>query len=316
MTAPFAHPELIWPDLAARIERAHAVHARNGQTGQDPAAPDHAIEAALDDARAEGNPVLSRVPSIVNVSARDALDEAFLTAERLFGESGVPVPDSGDFALAGLNLTALGATWAASRGAGQGSDTLLTPVLAAHGLGAAWWRARFAALRADSAIEDNPLRATGNDSGDGDGLTLAPDVIAGFRVFDAVPEGARTGAVPVVLGSRASARDSSDRSIGEVEWTLRLIPSGPTPVHVNLNHRAGGAEHPTLPEMLALQAGRILQGEPPVDQGVFTWLAGTIGDGRIAARAMWDASIGVVRVSCREIGNQGSYLGVRPPVSA
>lgn len=304
MTVPFTHPELVWPELAARIRRAHAVYAPGVSPGPDPTALERTIGAALDAARAGDDPALSRVPGLADPSARSAFDAAFRTADLLFGAAGLAVPDADDFALAGLDLTLLGAEWAASRSEGQGPVAPLTPVIAPHGLGSEWWLARFATLRGNAEIPDNPLRA----SGDGDGLALAPDVLAGFRAFDTAPAGTRSGRVPVVPMPGAGTR--------EVEWTLRLVPSGAKPVHVNLNHRAGGAEHPTLPEMLALQAGRILHGEPPVDQGVFTWLAGTIDEGRIAARAVWDASLGVVRVSCREIGNQGSYLGVRPPVSS
>jgi hypothetical protein len=184
----------------------------------------------------------------------------------------------------------------------------LTPVLAPHGLGPKWWLTCFASLRANASIASNPLRK----SSDGDGLSLASDVYSEFRIFDAAPEATRDGQVPEVRAARASNATPP----GEIVWTLRLIPAGPLPVHMNLNYRAGGALHPTLPEMLALQAGRILSGRNPIDRGVFTWLAGTIGEGKLAARHVCDEAQGLLRISSREIGNQGSYLGVRPPIAA
>lgn len=287
MNAPFTRPEIVWPDLAERIDRAFAAH---GAAQQDPAALERALAAAVSDARAAGAPNLSWVPNL-DADARTSFDGAFSTAERLFAAVGVPVPEAADFAAAGVDFAGLAGVLAADAAA---ANTLsLVPVLAPHGLGAEWWRERYVEFG---------------------GLVLAGDVIAEFRAFDSAPEGTRTGDIPVVVAPRAAV-DSGHTAVGEIEWILRLVPAGAAPVHVNLNYRAGGAEHPSLPEMLALQAGRMSQGLAPVDAGVFTWLAGTTEDGKLAARHVWDAAEGAVRISCREIGNQGSYLGVRPPIA-
>lgn len=63
-----------------------------------------------------------------------------------------------------------------------------------------------------------------------------------------------------------------------------------------------------------LQLIRVVSGEPLVDARSFTWLAGPLADGRLAARHVYDSAERVVRINCREVGNQGPHLGARPPV--
>lgn len=158
------------------------------------------------------------------------------------------------------------------------ADPELLPVPAPHGMGAERWRRAFA-------------------HGDADGLVIATEALREFDALDAAPTG---DAAPAV------------EAPGGVRWTLRLVPAGSRPARLGLGFAHG--PHPTLPEMLMLQLMRVVSGEPPVDAESFTWLSGSLADGRLAARHVYDASDGVVRISCREVGSQGPHLGARPPV--
>jgi len=68
-----------------------------------------------------------------------------------------------------------------------------------------------------------------------------------------------------------------------------------------------------------LQLTRAAAGEAPLDGGAggasFTWLAGELAGGGLAARHVWDASEGAIRVSSREIGSQGPHLGARTSIA-
>lgn len=97
-----------------------------------------------------------------------------------------------------------------------------------------------------------------------------------------------------------------------VRWSLRLVPAGPAPALLGLNYEHG--PHVSLPEMLMLQLMRIGSGDEPLDQASFTWIAGGLSSGKLAARHVYDAADLAVRVSCREIGNQGPHLGARTPI--
>ena len=167
-------------------------------------------------------------------------------------------------------------------GAALRRDPGLVPVVAPHGLGTAGWRAAF------------------HDAADAPGLLFASEIERDFALLDAPPAGE-----PAVRGEAADGTP--------IAWTLRAIPGTESPAVLGLSHAHG--PHPSLGEMLALQLVRAAAQEPPVDRGAFTWLDPRIGGGRLAARHVYDAEEGAIRISAREIGSQGPHLGARPPVS-
>lgn len=162
------------------------------------------------------------------------------------------------------------------------ADPELMPVPAPHGLGAAAWQRLFARAAGASGA---PV-----ESGKELSLMLAHEVEREFETLDRLPQA-----------------PSVDR------WTLRLIPAGPAPAVLGLSFEHG--PHATLPEMLMLQLTRAVLGDPLVDTRSFTWLAGSLAGGRLGARHVYDVTEHAVRINCREVGNQGPYLGARPPVS-
>ncbi|QIM18527.1 hypothetical protein G7066_07675 [Leucobacter coleopterorum] len=163
--------------------------------------------------------------------------------------------------------------------------------MAPYGLGAERWRELF---RGATAQQGSPL------SGD-EPLLLAAEAVDGFTILDSVPD---------VTSPRVEVARPEGAS---VTWTLRLVPSSAKPPLLGLGFAHG--PHVSLPEILMLQLMRIVSGERPVDTESFTWLAGALADGRLAARHVFDESEAVIRISCREIGNQGPHLGARPPVN-
>lgn len=173
-------------------------------------------------------------------------------------------------------FTAAGVQFAEMAQALAGAEELV-PVLAPHGLGAPTWEQAF------TAIPEAPS------------LALSPEVVTEFAVLDRVtgPE------VPRV-------------TVEGISWTFSLIPATEVPPLVGFNHSHG--EHPSLPEMLSLQLAILYKGEDPVDPRSFTWIAGLMRDGKLAARHVTDPGEGVIRISAREPAQQGPHVGARPPV--
>ncbi|GAB2553977.1 hypothetical protein [Leucobacter ruminantium] len=201
-------------------------------------------------------------------------EAAFAAARAAADRLGAPLPEPEAFTAAGVPFERLASAMAA--------DPELLPVPAPHGLGSERWRRAFA-------------------HGDVDGLVLATEALREFDALDALDATPTGEAAPPAV-----------EAPGGVRWTLRLVPAGHRPARLGLGFSHG--PHPTLPEMLMLQLMRVMSGEPPVDAESFTWLSGSLADGRLAARHVYDASDGVVRISCREVGSQGPHLGARPPV--
>lgn len=162
------------------------------------------------------------------------------------------------------------------------SDATLTPVPAPYGLGGERWKAAFAALGSPR-------------------LLIAEDAAQEFSSLD-VPD---QPLLPAVKGGSGAGEATL--------WTLRLIPSGPGPSLLGLSFAHG--PHVTLPEMLMLQLMRGSVGAAPLDATSFTWLAGSLAQGRLAARHVYDATEQTIRITCREVVSQGPHLGARPPVS-
>lgn len=158
-------------------------------------------------------------------------------------------------------------------------------VPAPHGLGLEGWQQIFqlAAARYPHRLDQR------------EPLIVATEAVREFALLDNQPTG------PMVASATSGVR-----------WSLRLIPAGPAPALLGLNYEHG--PHVSLPEMLMLQLMRIESGEEPLDQASFTWIAGGLSAGKLAARHVYDAADLAVRVSCREIGNQGPHLGARTPI--
>lgn len=161
----------------------------------------------------------------------------------------------------------------------------LAVVPAPHGIGLEGWQRLF-----ELAAARQPHRLDAREP-----LIVASEAVREFGVLES------QRAEPAVTGSAAGVR-----------WSLRLVPAGPAPALLGLNYEHG--PHVTMPEMLMLQLMRITSGEEPLDQASFTWIAGGLSGGKLAARHVYDAADLAVRVSCREIGNQGPHLGARAPI--
>lgn len=213
----------------------------------------------------------------LDAEASARFSAAFRRARALAERVGIEAPEPEALIEAGLDPVALADAIA--------EDPTLEAVLAPYGLGDLAWRELFRSAGA---------------SGAAGGLVLATEVVREFGRLDAVPD----PSTPRVAVAGAGG--------GRIEWTLRAIPAGERPSVLGLGYAHG--PHVSLPEMLALQLGRLVAGAAPVDTQTFTWLAGTLADGGLAARHVYDRSDDVVRIAAREIGNQGPHLGARPPI--
>lgn len=288
----------LFPELAAEID---AARSRNGS--ESPADGGEALDAWIDrraeELRASGGAgsALDALEALDGGAARERLVAAFAAAREAFAPAGLSVPEPEAFADAGVDLDALGELLAA--------DPELVPVPAPHGLGAETWLALFRAAAARAAASGAGALATGSH---------APTASQGAR--DERTEGAEALVLASEVGRDFAeldrVADPSAPVLGAAPaWTLRLIPAGPRPEVLGLSFAHG--PHPSLPEILTLQLMRIVRGEDPLDAESFTWVAGLLAGGRLAARHVYDAGESVVRITAREPGNQGPHLGARRP---
>lgn len=275
------HPRLarlLFADLAEQLDSALEQSQRSGAGG--PAAP--SVDSLLDEAaRVARSGELGRA-AFAGMPGQEAdrFERSFAAARTVAGWAGLSLPEPEAFWESGADHSTLARALMA--------DGSLVAVPAPYGLGAERWTALFRTAARQPA---SPLSLAAP-------LVLAPEVLAEFAVLDAAPRAA------------AVARAGSGQD--EPQWTLRLIPASPKPPLVGLSHAHG--PHPSLPEILMLQLMLIAAGEPPVDQSSFTWVHGTVGTGRFAARELFDSTERSVRVNTREVGNQGPHLGARPPI--
>lgn len=282
----------LFPDLASTLDAAHERH-RAEPHGDEISGDD--FDSWLDSeaeqlrAGALGQAPFARLPEATASNFERAFRAARAAGELL----GVQLPEPESFAAAGVDLAHLGALLLA--------DPDLLPVPTPYGLGADAWRAAF---RREASGGSRSLTVTPERP---DALMIAAEALTEFTLLDACED----AAVPTVIETGRTT--GSAGSTAPVTWSLRLVPAGAKPSVLGLGFSHG--PHVTLPEILMIQLMRSTQDEPLIDASSFTWLAGALNDGRLAARHVFDESEGVIRVNCREVGNQGPHLGARPPVT-
>lgn len=205
-------------------------------------------------------------------------DAAFIEARAAATLLDVDVPEIESFAAAGVDLQRLANAMA--------EDPTLVPVVAPHGLGQHRWVNAYARLGTPS-------------------LLISDEASKEFELLDSVQQPAPP-TIRLVDTTNESARQT-------VTWTLRLVPAAAAPPLLGLSFANG--PHVSLSEILMLQLMRAVAGEPLIDATTFTWLAGVLAGGRLAARHVYDASEDTIRITCREVVSQGPHLGARPPVA-
>lgn len=289
----------LFPGLAAELDGAYERFGTDG--GELASARD--LDAWLDGeaARLRSDTLAHALFPGASADAAQRLGRAFGLARAAADLLGTEVPEPETFAAAGVHFSRLGEHLDA--------DPTLLAVPAPYGFGAEPWRAAFrlAAARHPEGLSVSDAHP--------DPLLLSTEATEEFARLDAPP-----GATLAVVRSDrmlsvgvSSDGVSSDGAGSRVQWTLRLVPGADKPSVLGLGHTHG--PHVSLPEILMLQLMRTEAGESPIDASSFTWLAGTLADGRLAARHVFDEREGVIRISCREVGNQGPHLGARPPIA-
>ena len=272
---------LLFPALVSELDDAFAVHATEPNLADT---ADAAIAAAVQqfhdtELGRTGFDAFEVPGRYGDISTKVAV--AFDEVRRIMTWIGGDVPEPEAFVAAGVDAGKLGTALAGN------SDLAIVP--APHGIGAEGWRSLFRAA----------ARQPGSQLSLADPLVLAEEIALSFPVLDEVPD----GVVRVPIDATGDSK---------VYWTLRAIPSGAAPAVLGLSHLHG--PHVTIAEMLMLQLMRLTRGADPLDARSFTWLDGVLTDGRFAARHVFDAGERNVRVTSREVGNQGPHLGARPPV--
>lgn len=234
------------------------------------------FDEELDRLMAEVLPSTDRFAGLTEHAAR-RFDDTFRRAGQVANLLDVRVPEPEIFLSAGIDFAVLFDLL------GRRPD--LEPVVAPYGLGAEAWQRAFARSGTDTR------------------LLIAPEAAREFSALDSAPD-----------MISVSVQDTIEGGISRtVRWTVRLIPAAAAPPLLGMSFAHG--PHVTLPELLMLQLGRLLAHEEPVDRATFTWLAGSLAGGRLAARHVFDVAEHAVRVNCREPQSQGPHLGARSPVS-
>lgn len=309
----------LFPELAARVDTAYLSFADHSIAGENRRA---GFDAWLD------NQVSSVLPGAASLTIDDGalaarFDRAFVAARTAAKLLSIEVPEVEAFVEAGVDLSRLAEALKA--------DPSLVPVPAPYDLGAHRWIEAFAApmmprlLIAEDAAREfqsldvapDPASPTvqvragrGNTGGSDTGGGNTRGNNTGSGNTGAGNTGASNTGASNTGASNTGAGNSGDRKA--VRWTLRLIPAGTAPALMGLSFAHG--PHVSLPEILMLQLMRASAGETPLDATSFTWLAGSLAQGKLAARHVYDATEDAIRITCREVVSQGPHLGARPPI--
>lgn len=266
----------LFSDTAAQVDAAYLASAGE---------PVHeSLDGWLDAQVSEVLPGAATL-KITNEALAARFDLAFAAARTISRKLHVAVPEIEVFAEAGVDLDRLAEAMA--------QDNTLVPVPAPYGLGAARWISTFGSRIAAHTRDQQTGTPTPK-------LVIAEEAAREFAALDIVPE-QHLPQVKVAAGSGPAVR-----------WTLRLIPAAAAPSVLGLSFAHG--PHVTLPEMLMLQHMRVSADEPPLDATTFTWLAGSLAQGRLAARHVYDATECTIRITCRQVVSQGPHQGARPPI--
>lgn len=286
----------LFPDLAHHVDAAYARYATGEPGAGSPAEADE-LDRLLDQRTAhlkqEGG-ALSGIAfaELPDPSSRMMFERVFAAVRTVSDWIKLPVPEPEVFEVAGVDFGHFATA--------MSQDASLLPVPAPHGLGAEQWQALFSHA---ATLPDSPVQAPNSQAqlGDRDAspLIMSSEVLRDFGLLDTVqnPE------TPVAV--------TTDAEGNRISWTIRLIPAGEKPETLGLSFAHG--PHLSLPEMLMLQLIQIVTGGNLVDATCFTWISGVLGDGKLAARHVFDKADFTVRISCRELGNQGPHLGSRTP---
>ncbi len=269
----------LFPDLASELDAAATRHAAPSAAAS--------LDASLDAAAARLMPHAGFADVAEPEGARRA-EQHFASARIACGWLDIEMPEIEAFVDAGTDIGRLGSALAA--------DSSLTAVPTPFGCGAAVWKTSFqrAAVALPDAPHDGSAPLAIGSTGDSP-LLLATEAEREFDALDTPPPG--------IPAARAQGR----------AWTLRLVPSGARPPVLGLGFSHG--PHVTLPEVLMLQLMLVASGSPLIDAASFTWLEGSLAGGRLAARHVYDESERAIRITCREVGNQGPHLGARTPLA-
>lgn len=287
----------LFADLAAQLDAAYAAHA--GDDAREAVAA--RFDAMLDERAAQLLPS-SSAQFIDDPRVLARFETSVAAASAAAALLGLTAPTLETFAQAGVDLPALGAA--------MSEDAHLIPVIAPHGLGPETWMAAFTrSARHTSTDGPGSITRRTTDPSTGPTLQLAAEALREFAVLDAPPGPVPPTPAPPIVRTTEPGAGGSRRT---VSWTLRLVPAGQTPPLLGLSFAHG--PHVSLPEMLMMQLMRLELGTELLDRASFTWLNGALADGRLAARHVYDESERVIRITCREVHNQGPHLGARPPV--
>ncbi|MHA3683235.1 hypothetical protein ACXR2T_11930 [Leucobacter sp. HY1910] len=278
----------LFPVLARDLDAVFDA-PRHGGPGETGAAADFETQLGAEVHQFQQRHAALAWHSVTDTGARTQVLDAFKAAREALRGSSIELPAPESFA-ALVSFDRVTELLGADAEAGAGMAVVPAP----HGLGIEGWRDLFRLVAQRQPHRLNPSEP----------LIVSSEAEREFERLDGV---CAVGAEGLTAVAGTAGPDSG------VQWSLRLVPAAPAPALLGLNFEHG--PHVTLPEMLMLQLMRITTGDEPLDQASFTWIAGELAAGKLAARHVYDVADRAVRVSCREIGNQGPHLGARTPVA-
>jgi len=292
-------------ELRAQLERIR-------DQNPSPEAPEAAPDQLGDLAAQAGAEVLG--------TSWETAQEAHAAATELFSRhGGVPVPELGEFASAGVEFARLKDSYEAMEAAGLRPEFILAPV----NLHLQVWQDIYSGLR-EWQDQNRPSSAFRlKNQSDGDGLWVNDAVKNNWlslsdQAFN-TPGATTMGsdgvvawkALVVPAASKAegglavnTSYDLSAATLDAQAATIGVDPSSLTPENA----------HMPIGAYLTLQAEHILQDEPLLDSDTWTWNAGTYDSGSRAPASGWDSDRGQVYVYYVVVGGSDDYVGARLPV--